>query len=159
MTDRKPAIVLIDDLRSFVDGRAAEVARTSAAGVELLDRHRNHRLDELWLDHDLGGDDKIWPVVEVLERAAFEGRPFNVGAVIIHSANPAGAVPGHASSSRVVTAEAGRVRAAAAMLARRWATEDVPGISSTFGERCSSQARATACGVVHDALLREGRTW
>ena len=91
MTDRKSAIVLIDDLRSFVDGRTAEVARTSSAGVELLDRHRSHRLDELWLDHDLGDDDTIWPVVEVLERAAFEGRPFDVGVVIIHSANPAGA--------------------------------------------------------------------
>jgi hypothetical protein len=29
--------------------------------------------------------------VEVLEQAAFEGRPFDVGVVIIHSANPAGA--------------------------------------------------------------------
>ncbi|MFC3739372.1 cyclic-phosphate processing receiver domain-containing protein [Paractinoplanes deccanensis] len=94
MTDRKSAIVLVDDLRSFVDGRPAEVARTSSAGVELLDRHRSHRshrLDELWLDHDLGDDDTIWPVVEVLERAAFEGRPFDIGVVIIHSANPAGA--------------------------------------------------------------------
>ncbi|MGI5149295.1 cyclic-phosphate processing receiver domain-containing protein [Plantactinospora sp. CA-294935] len=91
MTARKPAIVLIDDLRSFVDGRPAEVARTSSGGVDLLDRHRSHRLDELWLDHDLGNDDTIWPVVEVLERAAFEGQSFGVGVVIIHSANPAGA--------------------------------------------------------------------
>ena len=60
-------------------------------GVQLLDRYRNRRLDELWLDHDLGGDDTIWPVVEVLERAAFEDRPFDIGVVYIHSANPAGA--------------------------------------------------------------------
>ncbi|MEV6303667.1 cyclic-phosphate processing receiver domain-containing protein [Actinoplanes sp. NPDC051861] len=91
MTDRKPTIVLVDDLRSFVDGQLAEVARTSSAGIKLLDRHRSHRLDELWLDHDLGDTDTIWPVVEVLERAAFEGRPFDVGVVVIHSANPAGA--------------------------------------------------------------------
>ncbi|PRY18939.1 cyclic-phosphate processing receiver domain-containing protein [Pseudosporangium ferrugineum] len=91
MTDGKPTIVLVDDLRSFVDGRPAAVARTSSAGVELLARHRGHRFDELWLDHDLGGADTIWPVVEFLERAAFEGRPFDVGVVIIHSANPAGA--------------------------------------------------------------------
>nr|WP_071808555.1 cyclic-phosphate processing receiver domain-containing protein [Couchioplanes caeruleus] len=57
MADRKSAIVLVDDLRSFVDGRPAKVARTSSAGVELLDRHRSYRLDELWLDHDLGDDD------------------------------------------------------------------------------------------------------
>jgi hypothetical protein len=37
--------VLIDDLRSFVDGRDAEVARTSSAGVELLTGFRGQRLD------------------------------------------------------------------------------------------------------------------
>ncbi|WP_262284364.1 cyclic-phosphate processing receiver domain-containing protein [Micromonospora sp. MA102] len=84
-------IVLVDDLRSFVDGRVAQVARTSGAGIEALERHRGARLDELWLDHDLGGDDTIWPVVEVLERAAFEERPFTIGVVYVHSANPAGA--------------------------------------------------------------------
>ena len=84
-------IVLVDDLRSFVDGRPAEVARTSAAGVDLLNRYRDQRLDELWLDHDLGQDDTIWPVVEVLERAAFEGRRLDIGIVNVHSANPAGA--------------------------------------------------------------------
>ncbi|MEO3777483.1 cyclic-phosphate processing receiver domain-containing protein [Micromonospora sp. B11E3] len=89
--NRPRRIVLIDDLRSFVDGRGAEVARSSAAGVALLERHRDERLDELWLDHDLGGADTIWPVVEVLERAAFEGRPLDIGVVLVHSANPAGA--------------------------------------------------------------------
>ncbi len=84
-------VLLIDDLRSFVDGRAATVARTSADGIALLARHRGARLDELWLDHDLGGDDTIWPVVEVLERAAFEERPFDIGLILIHSANPSGA--------------------------------------------------------------------
>lgn len=86
----EPRVLLVDDLRSFVDGRKAEVARTSAAGVELLERYRRERLDELWLDHDLGDDDTIWPVVDVLERAAFDGRPFDIGVVNIHSANPAG---------------------------------------------------------------------
>jgi hypothetical protein len=90
-TEVFPPILLIDDLRSFVDGRMAQVARTSAEGIEALERHRGLRLDELWLDHDLGGDDTIWPVVEVLERAAFEGRQFDVGVVYIHSANPPGA--------------------------------------------------------------------
>ncbi|WP_435821765.1 cyclic-phosphate processing receiver domain-containing protein [Micromonospora taraxaci] len=89
--DARRVIVLVDDLRSFVDGRSAAVARTSAAGVELLERYRGRRLDELWLDHDLGGDDTIWPVVEVLERAAFDERPFDVGVINVHSANPAGA--------------------------------------------------------------------
>jgi hypothetical protein len=89
--DARRTIVLVNDLRSFVDGRGAQVARTSGAGVELLDRYRDRRLDELWLDHDLGGDDTIWPVVEVLERAAFDKRPFDVGVIDVHSANPTGA--------------------------------------------------------------------
>jgi hypothetical protein len=84
------AVILIDDLRSFLDGRSAEVARTSRAGVLLLGQYRDRRLEELWLDHDLGEDDTIWPVVEVLERAAFDGRPFDIGVIIVHSANPAG---------------------------------------------------------------------
>jgi hypothetical protein len=83
-------VVLVDDLRSFIDGRPAEIARTSKDGVRLLDQFRDQRLDELWLDHDLGQDDTIWPVVEVLERAAFDGRPLDIGVVNIHSANPAG---------------------------------------------------------------------
>lgn len=90
-TSETNVVLLIDDLRSFVDGRAAEVARTSAEGVALLARHRDQRIDELWLDHDLGGDDMIWPVVEALELAAFEERPFDIGVILIHSANPSGA--------------------------------------------------------------------
>lgn len=91
MKASEPRIVLVDDLRSFVDGRSAEIARTSAAGVELLSRYWDQRLDELWLDHDLGEDDTIWPVVELLERAAFEESRFDIGIINIHSANPAGA--------------------------------------------------------------------
>jgi hypothetical protein len=84
-------IVLIDDLRSFADHRAAEVARTSQAGVDLLEEHRGEHIDELWLDHDLGGEDTIWPVIAVLEEAAFTGSPHDVTMVYVHSANPPGA--------------------------------------------------------------------
>jgi hypothetical protein len=83
--------VLVDDLRSFLDDRPARIARTSRAGVDLLAELRAHRIDELWLDHDLGGDDTIWPVVELLERAAFDEAPFDIGVVYVHSANPPGA--------------------------------------------------------------------
>ncbi|MGR6318195.1 hypothetical protein Q2K19_01845 [Micromonospora soli] len=91
VAENLPGVVLVDDLRSFVDCRVAHVVRTSRAGIEALERNRGQRLDELWLDHDLGEDDTIWPVVEVLERAAFEERPFEIGVVYVHSANPAGA--------------------------------------------------------------------
>ena len=42
-------------------------------------------------------------------------------------------------SDRPPDASGGRVRAAPAMFSRRWATDDVPGISRMFGECCSSQ--------------------
>jgi hypothetical protein len=47
--------------------------------------------------------------------------------------------------SSSATAAAGSRRSAAAMFSRRWAVEEVPGISATAGERCNSQASATCC--------------
>lgn len=89
-TASTPAHVVlgIDDLRPLP--RATRIARTSREGVDLLEEHRGRYVDELWLDHDLGGDDSILPVVTLLEEAAFEGRPFLIGTVYVHSANPIG---------------------------------------------------------------------
>lgn len=84
-----PVVLGIDDLRPLP--RATRIARTSREGVQLLEEHRDSYIDELWLDHDLGGDDTIMPVVTLLEEAAFHGRPFRIGAVFVHSANPIGA--------------------------------------------------------------------
>ncbi|MFF2354823.1 cyclic-phosphate processing receiver domain-containing protein [Kitasatospora sp. NPDC058115] len=84
-----PVILGIDDLRPLPT--ATRIARTSREGVQLLHEHRDTRIDELWLDHDLGGDDDILPVVTLLEEAAFGGRPFDIGTVLVHSANPVGA--------------------------------------------------------------------
>ncbi|WP_331772277.1 hypothetical protein OG948_53045 (plasmid) [Embleya sp. NBC_00888] len=84
-----PVILGIDDLRPLP--RATRIARTSGEGIRLLREHRDRFIDELWLDHDLGGDDTILPVVTLLEEAAFHGRPFRIGAIFVHSANPIGA--------------------------------------------------------------------
>ncbi|MFE0187036.1 cyclic-phosphate processing receiver domain-containing protein [Streptomyces sp. NPDC058989] len=84
-----PVILGIDDLRPLP--RATRIARTSREGVRLLQEHRDAFIDELWLDHDLGGDDSIMPVVTLMEEAAFSGRPFHIGMVFVHSANPIGA--------------------------------------------------------------------
>ncbi|MFJ6381207.1 cyclic-phosphate processing receiver domain-containing protein [Kitasatospora sp. NPDC092039] len=84
-----PVILGIDDLRPLP--RATRIARTSREGVRLLQEHRDGFIDELWLDHDLGGDDSILPVVTLMEEAAFDGRPFRIGTVFVHSANPVGA--------------------------------------------------------------------
>jgi hypothetical protein len=99
-------VVLIDDLRTFTDGRSAQVARTSADGIALLGLYQSQRLDELWLDHDLGGDDTIWPVIEILERAAFAGHPFDISVIYIHSANPSGSESSYRSSAAGDTASA-----------------------------------------------------
>ncbi|MEU7740025.1 cyclic-phosphate processing receiver domain-containing protein [Nonomuraea sp. NPDC049158] len=82
-------ILGIDDLRPLPG--ASQVARTSKEGIRLLQEHRDGFIDELWLDHDLGGDDSIMPVVTLLEEAAFNGQPFHIGAIFVHSANPIGA--------------------------------------------------------------------
>ncbi|AWW43016.1 cyclic-phosphate processing receiver domain-containing protein [Streptomyces cadmiisoli] len=84
-----PIILAVDDLRALP--RATRLARTSREGVQLLEEHRGMFIDELWLDHDLGGDDSIMPVVTLLEEAAFHGYPFQIGIVYVHSANPIGA--------------------------------------------------------------------
>ncbi|MER5597014.1 cyclic-phosphate processing receiver domain-containing protein [Streptomyces sp. NPDC002265] len=84
-----PVVLGIDDLRPLP--WATRIARTSREGIQLLEEHRDCFIDELWLDHDLGGEDTILPVVTVLEEAAFDGRPFQIGVVFVHSANPIGA--------------------------------------------------------------------
>ena len=84
-----PVILGIDDLRPLP--RATRIARTSREGIRLLQEHRERFIDELWLDHDLGGDDTIMPVVALMEEAAFSGRAFHIGTVFVHSANPVGA--------------------------------------------------------------------
>lgn len=89
MTERTPAdalVVLIDDVRSFRDERPCRVARTSAAAVALLHELRDEWIDDLWLDHDLAGDDTIWPVVRLLEDAALAGRPHLARKVHVHAA-------------------------------------------------------------------------
>lgn len=83
-------VILVDDLRDFRDGRECMVARTSAEAVALLSSVRT-RVDELWLDHDLGPGDDVLAVVAWLEEAAFRGEPLDVGRVLVHSANPVGA--------------------------------------------------------------------
>ncbi|MEN2423712.1 cyclic-phosphate processing receiver domain-containing protein [Streptomyces rimosus] len=84
-----PVILGIDDLRPLPG--VTRIARTSREGIQLLEEHRDSFIDELWLDHDLGGDDSILPVVTVLEEAAFSGQPFHIGTIFVHSANPIGA--------------------------------------------------------------------
>jgi hypothetical protein len=63
-----PLTVLVDDARGFRDKRPALVARSSQEALDLLNELRDERVDDLWLDHDLVGEDTIRPVVEQLVR-------------------------------------------------------------------------------------------
>ena len=63
-------------------------ARTEEEGFRLIDAHS---WDEVWLDHDLGGDSTIRPIVLYLAERAFNGNPARVEKFIVISYNPVGA--------------------------------------------------------------------
>ena len=85
-----PLTVLVDDVRGFRDGRPALVARSSQEALILLEDLGNTRIDHLWLDHDLVGEDTIRPVVHWMVQLARTGSSLNVGQIHVHSANVAG---------------------------------------------------------------------
>lgn len=77
-------ILFIDDEREMA---CATIARTSQEGLDLL---RSGTWDEVWLDHDLSGEDTTLPVVDWLSESAYFDRPV-VPVVYVHSMNPIGA--------------------------------------------------------------------
>lgn len=83
--------LMVDDERTFTHIGDHDIARSSAAGVAWLEAHRDEVIDEIWLDHDLGGDDTIMPIVDYLAEADFEGQPLDVRKIYVHSMNPIGA--------------------------------------------------------------------
>ena len=84
--------MLIDDVRRFIDDRPCTVYRNSADAVIGLVQvaEAGTVVDELWLDHDLGGDDTIRPVLRFLEELDHDGQRLPVGRAYIISSNPAG---------------------------------------------------------------------
>ena len=95
---RAKIVLLIDDVRSFADGRACQIARTSGAAVALLQQQRSVYIDEIWLDYDLAGrhstayEETAMPVVDELVQAAGQQAPYDVGVIYLHTANPRGGV-------------------------------------------------------------------
>lgn len=80
-------ILVVDDLRVFPF--PATYARTSAEGLSILNVVEN--IDELWLDHDLGGDDTTMAVVDYLMERGFYDWLLPIGRVFVHTDNtPAG---------------------------------------------------------------------
>jgi hypothetical protein len=84
--------VLVDDVRGFRDERPARIARSSQEALDLLAQVGDRRIDHLWLDHDLVGDDTIRPVVEFLVQRARGGAPLNVGQIHVHTARVAAGI-------------------------------------------------------------------
>lgn len=76
-------ILLIDDERTFVDGRDCVVARNVADAIEVTDPLDG--VDELWLDYVLEGTDSSDEVLSYLFRRQVNGRPFKIGKVYIHT--------------------------------------------------------------------------
>ena len=84
--------VLVDDVRSFLDTRPCVVYRNSADAVIGLRRLAVAAVavDELWLDHDLGGENTIRPVLALLDELDHAGRRLAVTRAVIVTSNPVG---------------------------------------------------------------------
>lgn len=88
--------LLIDDERSFTDGREAVVARHLAVAEEIFftdegDVRPDVRVDEVWLDFVLGGGESGNDFARTAARAARNGTPLNVGIFYTHTTSFAGA--------------------------------------------------------------------
>jgi hypothetical protein len=82
-------IVVIDDERTFT-GNGQLYFRNSDDGITFLAKQLIHQkmhygepIRELWLDHDLGRDDDICPVVDFLMLVDLE-----IERIYVHSQNP-----------------------------------------------------------------------
>jgi len=87
-------VVLIDDLRSFVQQRDdALVLRTLDEALGWFETvEAKDTVGQLWLDHDLGKNEageiiEIIPFVAQLEERAYFGTAPEIGQVIVHSSN------------------------------------------------------------------------
>lgn len=76
--------LVIDDVR--IMNFDCTYARNSEEGIADL----FEPWDEVWFDHDLGGDDTIYPVILYIMETAFYGRILPLGKVVIHTDNPVG---------------------------------------------------------------------
>lgn len=90
-------IIVIDDERTFATKFDPIYARSSNTGLAVISRawtnyvvHYGAAIEELWLDHDLGGQDTIRPVVDYLHVMAKHTVGFSefVQKIRVHSQNP-----------------------------------------------------------------------
>src|SRR6185437_4986621 len=80
-------ILVVDDVKTFPFNKGDDVtyARTLAEGLEQIESSWG----QIWLDHDLGGEDTIRPIVRRLAEMAYNGEP-PTDNICICSLNPVG---------------------------------------------------------------------
>jgi len=78
--------LVIDDVR--IMRFAATYARTAAAAICAI--RDGGPWDEVWWDHDLGGEDTVHPVMLWVLEAAFYGAVPQLGTCVVHTDNPVG---------------------------------------------------------------------
>lgn len=97
-------IIVVDDVRVF--DFPATYLRTLKAAMLHFDHDPTHRacIEELWLDHDLGGSDEepidVRPLVNLLEERAYLGTPWWIVTVVVCTDNPIGRAYIHAALDR-----------------------------------------------------------
>lgn len=86
--------LLIDDIRNFIPevvaGAEVVVARDSDSALCALQENRDRGFDMIFFDHDLGENDTTRRVAVMLEEMAFNGSPYPVGTVVVHTSNSVG---------------------------------------------------------------------
>ena len=92
-------VLLVDDERDFRDGvippdASVHTCRTSGDAIRFLDSASidGTRIDQVWLDHDLGDNDTIMPLIDHIEAMYHEDRLPEIREFVIHTSNPAGRV-------------------------------------------------------------------
>lgn len=90
-------IVVVDDERDLrpsiiPSGSIVKVLRTSGEAIDFIESAASAHTDiaQIWLDHDLGGDDTIMPFVRKIEELHQEGTLPPVGQFVVHTSNPVG---------------------------------------------------------------------
>ncbi len=79
------AVLFIDDVRT--PAFDAVVVRNLDEAFRCID----NTWDEVWLDHDLGGEETIRPLVKYIYRRAQYEQPLPIRAIYVHTMNPVGA--------------------------------------------------------------------
>ncbi len=85
-------VLVVDDLRLFGEKYEDMVIQYATSSKEALEFLENNfgLISEIWLDHDLGGDDTVVPVVNWLDEKARKGEANHITAIRILTDNPVG---------------------------------------------------------------------